>query len=216
MKRIIAPSFLAADFLNLGKEVEMVNNSAGEWLHMDIMDGHFVPNLSFGIPILEHIRKATKKICDVHLMITAPEKYIEAFAKAGADNLTIHIEASPNLHRSIQHIHSLNMKAGVALNPHTPIDFLQDIIEDIDIVLLMSVNPGFGGQTFIEHTLIKIKQLSQLIHDKGLHTLIEIDGGISLHNAKAVFDAGANVLVAGTSVFKAKNPQQAIIDLLNA
>ncbi|ANI88629.1 ribulose-phosphate 3-epimerase [Arachidicoccus ginsenosidimutans] len=215
MKRIIAPSFLASDFLRLNEEVEMINNSAAEWLHLDVMDGRFVPNISFGIPVIEHIRKATKKVCDVHLMIVEPERYIDAFHKAGANNISLHIEASPNLHRSIQHIHSLGMKAGVAVNPHTPIDSLQDIIQDIDFVNLMSVNPGFGGQSFIEHTLIKIKQLRKLANDKGLETLIEIDGGVTLENAKAIFDAGANVLVAGSSVFKARNPQQAIAELLD-
>lgn len=214
--RIIAPSFLASDFLRLKEEVAMVNDSAAEWLHLDIMDGRFVPNISFGIPIIEHIRKATKKTCDVHLMIVEPEQYVEAFRIAGADRISLHIEASPNLHRSIQLIHSLGMKAGVGVNPHTPINSLQDIIQDLDYVNLMSVNPGFGGQSFIPHTLVKIRELRKMIDEKGLQTLIQIDGGVTEENAKEIFDAGANVLVAGSSVFKAKNPKKAIEDLLKA
>ncbi|MDE1191104.1 MAG: ribulose-phosphate 3-epimerase [Arachidicoccus sp.] len=215
-KRIIAPSFLASDFLHLQQEVELVNNSAAEWLHLDVMDGRFVPNISFGIPVIEHIRKATNKVCDVHLMIVEPEKYIEAFRIAGADRISLHIEASPNLHRSIQVIHSLGMQAGVAVNPHTPIDSLQDIIADIDYVNLMSVNPGFGGQSFIPHTLTKIKQLRKIIDENKLNVLIEIDGGVTQQNAKEIFDAGANVLVAGSSVFRAANPKEAIENLLKA
>lgn len=214
--RIIAPSFLASDFLRLNEEVAMVNNSAAEWLHLDIMDGRFVPNISFGIPVVEHIRRATKKVCDVHLMIVEPERYVEAFRIAGADRISLHIEASPNLHRSLQLIHSLGMQAGVAVNPHTPVDLLQDILADTDYVNLMSVNPGFGGQSFIPHTLTKIRQLRKMIDNKNLQTLIQIDGGVTEDNAKEIFDAGANVLVAGSSVFKAKDPQKAIEDLLKA
>ena len=216
MKRIIAPSFLASNFLQLASEVAMVNDSAAEWLHLDIMDGRFVPNISFGLPVVEHIASATDKFCDVHLMIVEPEKYITDFKKAGADQLSVHIEACPHLHRVLEQIHDLDMKAGIAVNPHTPIDFLKDIIQHADVVNLMSVNPGFGGQRFIEHTYVKIKELSQLIQEKGLNTLIQIDGGVTQQNAKALFDSGVNVLVAGSSVFKASDPQKAIADLLDA
>lgn len=210
---IVAPSFLASDFLNLADECEMVNKSDAEWFHLDVMDGRFVPNISFGIPIIEHIRKATKKICDVHLMILEPEKYAEAFRKAGADNLCVHIEACSNLHRNIQQIKELGMKAGVAVNPHTPVALLEDIIADIDFVNLMSVNPGFGGQKFIAYTIEKIKQLRRMIDERGLNVLIEIDGGVTLENAESIINAGANVLVAGSSVFKAKDPVAAIAAL---
>lgn len=213
--RIIAPSFLASDFLHLQQEVEMVNDSEAEWLHLDIMDGRFVPNISFGLPIVEQIRAVTKKACDVHLMIVEPEKYLQDFKEAGADHIAVHIEACPHLHRVLQQIHSLGMKAGIAVNPHTPIDSLQDIIQDADIVNLMSVNPGFGGQSFIEHTLVKIRQLKTMIDAKGLNTLIQIDGGVTEKNAKIIFDAGANVLVAGSSVFKATDPKAAISRLLH-
>ena len=171
MKRIIAPSFLASNFLQLASEVAMVNESAAEWLHLDIMDGRFVPNISFGLPVVAHIASATDKFCDVHLMIVEPEKYIADFKKAGADQLCVHIEACPHLHRVLEQIHDQGMQAGVAVNPHTPIDFLKDIIQHADVVNLMSVNPGFGGQKFIEHTYVKIKELRKLIDDKGLDTL---------------------------------------------
>ncbi|GAB3355822.1 ribulose-phosphate 3-epimerase [Arachidicoccus ginsenosidivorans] len=216
MKRIIAPSFLASNFLQLASEVAMVNESAAEWLHLDIMDGRFVPNISFGLPVVEHIASATKKFCDVHLMIVEPEKYITDFKKAGADQLCVHIEACPHLHRVLEQIHDQDMKAGIAVNPHTPIDFLKDIIQHADVVNLMSVNPGFGGQAFIEHTYTKIKELRKMIDDKGLDTLIQIDGGVTQQNARTLFDTGANVLVAGSSVFKAADPKRAIADLLDA
>lgn len=198
---IIAPSFLASDFLHLAEQVELVNNSVAEWCHLDVMDGRFVPNISFGFPIIEAIRSATKKHCDVHLMIEEPERYVEEFKKAGADSITVHYEACRHLHRNIEQIKNLGINAGVALNPHTPVELLKDVLEYIDVVLIMSVNPGFGGQKFIDHSIDKIRQLRHMITERGGHTLIEVDGGISLDNAKAVVHAGANVLVAGSSVF---------------
>lgn len=216
MKRIIAPSFLASDFLQLGAEVAMVNESAAQWLHLDIMDGRFVPNISFGLPVVSRIAGATDKFCDVHLMIVEPEKYLADFKQAGADQISVHIEACPHLHRVLEQIHDLGMKAGVAVNPHTPITLLQDIIQHADVVNLMSVNPGFGGQKFIEHTYVKIKELRRLIDDKNLDTLIQIDGGATKENARALFDSGVNVLVAGSSVFNAPDPKIAISELLEA
>lgn len=213
---LIAPSFLASNFLRLQEECDMVNNSVADWLHLDVMDGRFVPNISFGLPIIEHIRKATSKPCDVHLMIEEPGKYAQDFKNAGADHLSVHFEACPNLHRNIQQIKSLCMKAGVAINPHTPAHFLVDIIEDVDIVLVMSVNPGFGGQKFIHKTFDKIRALKKLITQTGSHALIEIDGGVDLSNAAELVLAGADVLVAGSSVFKAANPQEAIAQLRSA
>ena len=210
---IVAPSFLASNFLRLEEECKMVNNSEAEWFHLDVMDGVFVPNISFGLPVIEHIRKTTNKICDVHLMIVEPGKYAADFKKAGADVLSVHIEACPNLHRNIQQIKELGMKAGVAVNPHTPVSLLCDILADIDIVNLMSVNPGFGGQKFIPYTLHKIRELKQMILDNGLGTLIEIDGGVTLENAAGIVAAGADILVAGSSVFKAKDPIAAIATL---
>lgn len=203
---IIAPSLLSADFLHLGKDCEMLNKSSADWFHLDVMDGRFVPNISFGPMIVEFIRKSTTKYCDVHLMIEEPEKYAEAFKKAGADNLTVHFEACRHLHRNIQQIKSLGMQAGVAINPHTPVDFLKDILKDIDLVCLMSVNPGFGGQSFIPHTIYKIKQLKEMINEQLLNVKIEIDGGVTLENAKSILDAGADVLVAGNTVFKSADP----------
>ena len=212
---IIAPSLLSANFLELQQDCDMLNNSVADWYHLDVMDGRFVPNISFGLPIIEQIRKATSKICDVHVMILEPEKYAEAFKKAGADVYTVHIEACPHLHRNLQQAKQLGMKAGVALNPHTPIQSLVDVIQDIDVVCLMSVNPGFGGQKFIENTYNKTKELKAMIVAAGLSTKIEIDGGVSLDNAKLLTDAGADVLVAGNTVFASENPSETISKLLN-
>ncbi len=210
---IIAPSFLASDFLRLADECAMVNESEAEWFHLDIMDGRFVPNISFGLPVVAAIRKTTKKTCDVHLMIEEPGNYAEAFKNAGADNLCVHIEACPNLHRNIQQIKSLGMKAGIAVNPHTPVNFLSDILQDIDFVNLMSVNPGFGGQEFIPYTLTKIAQLKKMINERNLSVLIEIDGGVTFENAQEIVAAGADVLVAGSTVFRDKDPKAAIARL---
>ena len=213
---IIAPSLLAADFLNLGKACDMLNESEAAWFHLDVMDGSFVPNISYGLPIIEQIKKTTTKVMDVHLMIVHPDKYIADFKKAGADVLTVHYEACPHLHSTLQQIKAQGMKAGVALNPHTPINLLKDVIKDIDVVCVMSVNPGFGGQKFIEHTYDKVRALKQMIVDAGATTLIEIDGGVTEHNAGALVKAGADVLGAGTTVFKAADPKAMIVTLLNA
>jgi ribulose-phosphate 3-epimerase len=213
---IIAPSLLAADFLNLGKACEMLNESEAAWFHLDVMDGSFVPNISYGLPIIEQIKKTTTKVMDVHLMIVQPEKYIADFKKAGADVLTVHYEACPHLHSTLQQIKAQGMKAGVAINPHTSVELLKDVIKDIDVVCVMSVNPGFGGQKFIEHTYEKVKALKQIIVNAGASTLIEIDGGVTENNAGALVKAGADVLVAGTTVFKAADPKAMIIALKNA
>ncbi|WP_430896546.1 MULTISPECIES: ribulose-phosphate 3-epimerase [unclassified Paraflavitalea] len=210
---IIAPSLLSANFLNLQADCDMLNKSEADWYHLDVMDGRFVPNISFGPMIIEFIRKATTKVCDVHLMIEEPEKYAEAFKKAGADILTVHYEACTHLHRNIQQIKSLGMQAGVALNPHTPVNLLEDILADIDLVCIMSVNPGFGGQSFIPHTLTKIRQLRKMIDDRGLNVKIEIDGGVTLGNAAEILAAGAHVLVAGNTVFKSENQIDTIAKL---
>lgn len=210
---IIAPSLLAANFLQLEAECRMLNESEADWFHLDVMDGRFVPNISFGLPVIAQIRKATTKTCDVHLMIEEPGKYAEAFKKAGADILTVHYEACPHLHRNIQQIKDLGMKAGVAINPHTPVDLLQDILADLDLVLIMSVNPGFGGQKFILQSLHKIRSLRNRIDQLDLHTKIEVDGGIDLTTARAVYEAGAHVLVAGSAVFQAEDPRATIAAL---
>lgn len=207
---IIAPSLLSANYLNLDADCKMLNESVADYYHLDVMDGRFVPNISFGPMIIDFFRKATTKVCDVHLMIEEPEKYAEAFKKAGADILTVHYEACHHLHRNIQQIKSLGMKAGVALNPHTPVELLKDILADIDMVCLMSVNPGFGGQSFIPNTLNKIRDLRSMIDEKNLPVKIEIDGGVTLDNAQSILDAGAHILVAGNTVFKSANPTNTI------
>ena len=210
---LIAPSVLAADFANLQRDVEMINSSDADWFHIDIMDGVFVPNISFGMPVLRDIAKHATKTIDVHLMIVDPDKYISTFKNLGADILTVHYEACTHLHRTLQAIKAEGMKAGVALNPHTSISLLEDTIQDIDLVCLMSVNPGFGGQSFIENTYDKVIALKELITRKGANTIIEIDGGVTNKNAKQLADAGADVLVAGSYVFKSENPTKTITDL---
>jgi ribulose-phosphate 3-epimerase len=210
---LIAPSLLSANFLNLEADCKMLNESEADWYHLDVMDGRFVPNISFGPMIVEFFRKATTKVCDVHLMIEEPGKFAEQFKNAGADNLSVHIEACPHLHRNIQQIKSLGMKAGVAINPHTPVSELSDVLADIDLVCMMSVNPGFGGQKFIEYTLEKIKQLRKMITERKLKVHIEIDGGVTLENAPSIIAAGADVLVAGNTVFRSADPKATIAQL---
>tara|TARA_R110002124_G_scaffold87407_1_gene225158 strand:- start:197876 stop:198535 length:660 start_codon:yes stop_codon:yes gene_type:complete len=210
---LIAPSILAADFANLQRDIELVNNSEADWFHLDVMDGVFVPNISFGMPVIKSIAKHANKTLDVHLMIVEPDRYIKTFADLGVNVLTVHYEACTHLHRTLQAIKAEGMQAGVALNPHTNVDLLRDTINDIDLVCMMSVNPGFGGQSFIENTYDKVKQLKTLINQKGASTKIEIDGGVTNKNAKQLVDAGADVLVAGSYVFGANDPSQTIKDL---
>lgn len=210
---MIAPSVLSADFLNLGRDVEMINASEAALFHVDVMDGCFVPNISFGLPVIKAIKRVAKKPLDVHLMIVQPERYFEDFKNAGADLLSVHIEASTHLHRSLQSIKALGMKAGVAINPHTPVSQLSEVLMDTDIVCMMSVNPGFGGQSFIPNTLNKIRELKKMIVEKAASTLIEIDGGVTLENAAEIYAAGADILVAGNTVFSAADPSKMISDL---
>ena len=207
---IIAPSLLASNFFKMEDECKMLNESVADWYHLDVMDGRFVPNISYGPMIIEFFRKATTKVCDVHLMIEEPGNYAEQFKNAGADHLTVHIEACPHLHRNLEQIKSLGMKAGVAINPHTPVAMLNDILHDTYLVNIMSVNPGFGGQEFIPYTLDKIKQLRKMIDERGLKTLIEIDGGVTIENAATIVAAGADVLVAGNTIFKSADPKATI------
>ena len=213
MNHLVAPSLLSADFANLRNDIEMVNRSEADWFHIDVMDGVFVPNISFGIPVIKQIKKYAQKPLDVHLMIIDPDRYFEKFKNAGADIISVHYEACTHLHRSIQVIKSLGLKAGVAINPHTNVNLLENIISDVDIVLVMSVNPGFGGQKFIKNTYSKIKQLKQIINKAGSSSLIEVDGGVTLSNAAGLIKAGTNVLVAGYTIFSSQNPEKTISEL---
>jgi len=215
MQHLVAPSILSADFTNLEKEIKLLNKSEADWIHIDVMDGVFVPNITLGFPIIKQLKKHSKKPFDVHLMIVHPDKYLSEFKDAGADILTLHYEACRHLHRSISEIKKLGMKAGVALNPHTPVLLLEDIIQDVDLVLVMSVNPGFGGQSFIENSYNKIKQAKELILRKNSKALIEVDGGVDAKNAASLINAGVDVLVAGSFIFKANNPELAISNLKN-
>ena len=216
MAHLISASILNADFNNLQKEIEMINSSEADWFHLDVMDGVFVPNISFGFPVIEHVKKYATKPLDVHLMIVEPEKYIDRFKRAGADLISVHYEACTHLHRTIQQIKSIGVKAGVVLNPHTPVSVLEDIIQDVDLVLLMTVNPGYGGQKFIENSYKKIIQLKKMISEKGLSTLIQVDGGVDLTNTRKLVDAGVDVLVIGSFIFKSANPIETIIQLKKA
>ena len=216
MSRLIAPSLLAADFTNLQRDIEMVNSSEADWFHLDIMDGVFVPNISFGIPVVKAIKKLARKPLDVHLMIVEPGKYLKKFRDAGADILSVHIETCTHLHRTIEEIKELGMKAGVTLNPHTPVESLEEIITYVDLVLIMSVNPGYGGQKFIESSFQKIRKTRSLIEKSGSKALIEVDGGVDLSNASRLFEAGVDVLVTGTTVFSSANPKATIHELKNA
>lgn len=216
MNHLVAPSLLSADFANLSADIEMVNNSLADWFHLDIMDGVFVPNISFGFPVVERIKEKVTKPLDVHLMIVDPDRYLERFQDAGSSWLTVHYEACTHLHRTLDQIRKLGMKAGVALNPHTPVELLTDILDYTDLVLIMSVNPGFGGQKFIENSLGRIERLRAMIDKRGLNTLIEVDGGVDTSNASVLYRAGANVLVAGNAVFKSNNPLDTIAQLKKA
>lgn len=212
-QHLVAPSILSADFARLHEAVELINSSDADWVHVDVMDGRFVPNITFGFPVIRDIKPLSKKPLDVHLMIVEPEQYIEDFKKAGADQLSVHIEASPNLHRTIQGIKAAGIKAGVAINPHTPVGHLEDVMSDLDLVVLMSVNPGYGGQKFIENTYAKLQRLVELKKATGSHALIEIDGGVGTHNAEKLVALGANALVAGNAIFGAEDPLQVISTL---
>ena len=216
MIKYVAPSLLSADFNNLGHDIDMVNRSEADWFHLDIMDGVFVPNISFGFPVIEHIAKLARKPLDVHLMIVEPDKFLERFSDAGANILTVHWEACTHLHRTLSRIRQLGMKAGVSLNPHTPVELLDDILQVADLVLIMSVNPGFGGQKFIERSISRISRLREMIDKGGYSTLIEVDGGVGAHNAAELYAAGANVLVAGNAVFKSDDPLRTIERIKNA
>jgi len=213
MALLISPSVLSCDFANIQRDVEMINNSSADWFHVDVMDGVFVPNISFGFPVISAIKKHATKPLDVHLMIANPDQNIEEFKKAGADILTVHYEACPHLHRTIQAIKAAGMKAGVALNPHTPVDLLQDVIRELDLVLIMSVNPGFGGQKFIQNAVLKVEQAKNLIHRFGSHALVEVDGGVNLETGAELVKAGADVLVAGSFVFGSEDPKATITEL---
>ncbi|NOU19705.1 MAG: ribulose-phosphate 3-epimerase [Bacteroidales bacterium] len=206
MNHLVAPSLLSADFGNLNRDIEMINASQADWFHLDIMDGVFVPNISFGFPVVTQVKKLAKKPLDVHLMIIEPDRYLEKFKEAGADILTVHYEACTHLHRTLSQIRNLGMKAGVSVNPHTPVELLSEILGEADLVLIMSVNPGFGGQKFIANSYRKIERLREMIDSQNLNTLIEVDGGVDANNASQLYKAGANVLVAGNAVFKAENP----------